>query len=223
MFFSVHYFVLSFTRFIHSKPKSQVTRALTFHATEPLFHDMHRSFSFLYKIYLQKYDICLCYNVYLHTTLSWKYKEKISNTQNVCYSSKFILSDLKCAPSEMMYLLQRVSQSSKHLEMVFRIWVQFTPRILLYVVYRMTEKRKKSAEAISSEWGCCTMVFVEFLVKNSFTVMTLCEDTYIIVVQNLWICFPPIWPFHQICPLKKYNYLLTVKPSEKNSAYTTPW
>ena len=36
-------------------------------------------------------------------------------------------------------------------------------------------KRKKSSGAISGEYGGCSMIFVDFLARNSFTMIALCD------------------------------------------------
>ena len=69
------------------------------------------------------------------------------------------------------------------LEGIFRNKLQFSPRILFYVLYRLKTgascsnlsfwKRKKSAGAISGEYGGCSMIYVEFFARNSFTMIAL--------------------------------------------------
>ena len=49
----------------------------------------------------------------LEYILSKKYRELVNKTQVIYYSSKFILSLSRYAPPEILYLCQRIIQSSK--------------------------------------------------------------------------------------------------------------
>ena len=98
----------------------------------------------------------------------------------------------------------------------------------LFIIYPNLsfEKRKKSAGAILGEYGVCSMIFVEFLSTNSFTMIALWD-------RALSWCKIHEFSFHKsvffrrnyslkrFIALKKYS-LFFVWPSNKNFESTTP-
>ena len=100
----------------------------------------------------------------------------------------FIKSDIvpfKVLPTAT-HLCQRLIQLSKHfwnsivgiaIRAVFDFSITFF-RLLKYVLrncFLIRSNRKKSQGVISGEFDDCWMVFVSFLVKNSWIMMTLCD------------------------------------------------
>jgi len=106
------------------------------------------------------------------------------NSKYKFYLSKMILSPSKYSPSTATHLCQRLI--SKHfwnsiVGIVIRAVFDFsiTSFQLLKHVSRngflIRSNRKKSQGAISGEFDGCWMVFVSFLVKNSWIMMALCD------------------------------------------------
>ena len=97
-----------------------------------------------------------------------------------------ILSPSKYSPSTATHLCQRLIQLSKHfwnsiVGIAIRAVFDFSItsfRLLKRVPrngFLTRSNRKKSQGAISGEFDGCWMVFVSFLVKNSWIMMTLCD------------------------------------------------
>ena len=98
----------------------------------------------------------------------------VNKIQTIYYSSKFILSPTKWAPPERIHLCQGMIQSSKHFLNAFS-GIDFSSRrefsFMSSIDWKRGPrsgnlsfgKRKKSGGAISSEYGKCSMIFVEFL------------------------------------------------------------
>ena len=100
--------------------------------------------------------------------LSKKYRELINKIQTIYYLYKFIL--LKVGPSRNNTLVLTNNPIIKiFIERIFRNQLQFSPRIFFYVFYRLSNLSfgmgKKSAGAISGEYGSFSVIYVEFLKK----------------------------------------------------------
>ena len=104
----------------------------------------------------------------------------------VLFSSKVILFSSKYSPSIATHLCQRLIQLSKYfwnsiVGIAIRAVFDFsiTSFRLLKRVPRngffTRSNKKKSQGAISDEFDGCWMVFVSFLIKNSWIMMALCD------------------------------------------------
>ena len=119
-----------------------------------------------------------------------------------------------CATSGGNPLCQRIIQSSNYfLNAFFRI--DFSSRREFSFMssidwkrvprcnYLSFEKRKKSAGAISGEYGGCSMIFVEFLARNSFIMIAL-WDGALSWCKFHEFSFQKSALFRRICSLKRF-------------------